>query len=117
MKRCILVLACVFVLLQATAARADTPNMRQSINYFMNYFNEAVVQAIHLKEYEEKEQLRKNEQHSKCAGGGGGQGGVGGNAARRRDQNKCLYYPPAGVAKGGGRGGTTERRRFVCLPV
>ena len=59
MKRCILVLACVFVLLQATAARADTPNMRQSINYFMNYFNEAVVQAIHLKEYEEKEQLRK----------------------------------------------------------
>lgn len=59
MKRCILALACVLVLVQAPAAWADTPNIRQSINYFMNYFNEAVVQAIHLKEYEEKEQLHK----------------------------------------------------------
>ncbi|WP_300159054.1 hypothetical protein [Solidesulfovibrio sp.] len=31
--------------------------MRQSINYFMNYFNEAVVQAIRIKEYEDNEGL------------------------------------------------------------
>lgn len=41
-------LLCLFL---ANGARADTPNMRQCINYFMNYFNESVVQAIHVKEY------------------------------------------------------------------
>lgn len=55
MKRCLLALACVLFLASATGARADTPNMRQSINYFMNYFNEAVVQAIRIRELEEKE--------------------------------------------------------------
>lgn len=55
MKRCILALACVLFFAPATGARADTPNMRQSINYFMNYFNEAVVQAIHINELKEKE--------------------------------------------------------------
>lgn len=59
MKRCIQALVCVLLLAHAATGRADTPNIRQSINYFMNYFNEAVVQAIHLKEYEEKEQLRQ----------------------------------------------------------
>ncbi|EFL49136.1 conserved hypothetical protein [Solidesulfovibrio fructosivorans JJ]] len=59
MKRCILALACFLMLAHATAAWADTPNIRQSINYFMNYFNEAVVQAIHLKEYEQREKLTR----------------------------------------------------------
>jgi len=57
MKRCIAALSCVLLLATAAPALAETPNMRQSINYFMNYFNEAVVQAIHIKEYENKEEL------------------------------------------------------------
>ncbi len=54
MKSCLAALACVLCLALAGEVRADTPNMRQSINYFMNYFNEAVVQAIHIRELEEK---------------------------------------------------------------
>ena len=57
MKRFLAALACLLCLALAGEASADTPNMRQSINYFMNYFNESVVQAIHIKEYEEKEGL------------------------------------------------------------
>jgi hypothetical protein len=58
MKRFYAVLtACLLCLVLAAPATADTPNMRQSINYFMNYFNEAVVQAIQIKEIEDKEGL------------------------------------------------------------
>uniref|UniRef100_I2PXE2 Uncharacterized protein n=1 Tax=Desulfovibrio sp. U5L TaxID=596152 RepID=I2PXE2_9BACT len=57
MKRCLVALTCVLLLAQAGQSWADTPNMRQSINYFMNYFNEAVVQAIHIREIEEQDQL------------------------------------------------------------
>ena len=57
MKAILAALACFLCLALAAPASADTPNMRQSINYFMNYFNEAVVQAIHIKEYEEQEGL------------------------------------------------------------
>lgn len=57
MKRLLATLACVLFLANAAAVRAETPNIRQSINYFMNYFNEAVVQAIHIKEYETTEKL------------------------------------------------------------
>ena len=57
MKRFLAALACLLCLAVAGAASADTPNMRQSINYFMNYFNEAVVQAIKIKEYEDHEGL------------------------------------------------------------
>jgi len=64
MKRYIAVLACVLVFFSTAVARADTPNMRQSLNYFMNYFNEAVVQAIHIKEYQEKEKLDKKRPYS-----------------------------------------------------
>ena len=46
MKRCIAALVCLVLLATAVPALADAPNMRQSMNYFMNYFNEAVVQAI-----------------------------------------------------------------------
>lgn len=59
MKRCLLALACVLFLAPVNGAWADSPNMRQSINYFMNYFNEAVVQAIHVKEYEDREKIRQ----------------------------------------------------------
>ena len=55
MKRYLAALACLLCLALAGTASADTPNMRQSINYFMNYFNEAVVQAIKIKEYEDQE--------------------------------------------------------------
>ena len=48
-------LICLICLTGAAPASADAPNMRQSINYFMNYFNEAVVQAIKIKEYEDRE--------------------------------------------------------------
>lgn len=57
MKRLLAPLACLICLALAVPAMAETLNMRQSINYFMNYFNEAVVQAIQIKEYEEKEGL------------------------------------------------------------
>ena len=57
MKRFFAPLACLLCLALAAPATAETPNMRQSINYFMNYFNEAVVQAIQIKEYEDKEGL------------------------------------------------------------
>ncbi|MHC1791245.1 hypothetical protein [Solidesulfovibrio sp.] len=57
MKRFLAALACLLCLALAGEASADTPNMRQSINYFMNYFNESVVQAIHIKEYEDTEGL------------------------------------------------------------
>ncbi len=57
MKRFLAPLACLVCLALAAPAAAETPNMRQSINYFMNYFNEAVVQAIQIKEYEDKEGL------------------------------------------------------------
>ena len=55
MKRFLAALVCLLCLALAVPASADTPNMRQSINYFMNYFNEAVVQAIKIKEYEDQE--------------------------------------------------------------
>lgn len=55
MKRSLAALACLLCLALAGTASADTPNMRQSINYFMNYFNEAVVQAIKIKEIEDQE--------------------------------------------------------------
>jgi len=54
MKRLLASLACLLCLALAGTASADTPNIRQSINYFMNYFNEAVVQAIKIKEYEDE---------------------------------------------------------------
>ena len=57
MKRFLAPLACLVCLALAAPAAAETPNMRQSINYFMNYFNEAVVQAIQIKEHEDKEGL------------------------------------------------------------
>ena len=57
MKRFFAPLACLVCLALAAPAAAETPNMRQSINYFMNYFNEAVIQAIQIKEYEDKEGL------------------------------------------------------------
>lgn len=64
MKRCLAALACVLLLAQASPSRADTPNMRQSINYFMNYFNEAVIQAIHIREIGETEQLDQKRPYS-----------------------------------------------------
>ena len=57
MKRFFAPLACLVCLALAAPAAAETPNMRQSINYFMNYFNEAVIQAIQIKEHEDKEGL------------------------------------------------------------
>ncbi len=57
MKRFLTAAACVLMLASAAPSFAETPNMRQSINYFMNYFNEAVVQAIRIKEYEDNEGL------------------------------------------------------------
>ena len=57
MKPFLTALACFLCLALAVPSAAETPNMRQSINYFMNYFNEAVVQAIHIKEYEDQEGL------------------------------------------------------------
>jgi hypothetical protein len=45
MKRCVCVLACLLLLASGTTALADAPNPRQSITYFMNFFNESVVQA------------------------------------------------------------------------
>ncbi len=57
MKRFLTAAACVLMLASAAPSLAETPNMRQSINYFMNYFNEAVVQAIRIKEYEDNENL------------------------------------------------------------
>lgn len=57
MKRFLSALCCVVMLASAVPAWADTPNMRQSLNYFMNYFNEAVVQAIRIKEHENSEKL------------------------------------------------------------
>ncbi len=59
MKRCIAALVCLVLLATAVPALADAPNMRQSMNYFMNYFNEAVVQAIQIKEYENKEGIEQ----------------------------------------------------------
>ncbi|MYL82699.1 hypothetical protein GTA51_06060 [Desulfovibrio aerotolerans] len=52
---CSVCLAGLICLTGAVPASAEAPNMRQSINYFMNYFNEAVVQAIKIKEYEEQQ--------------------------------------------------------------
>ena len=57
MKPFLAALACILCLALAVPSAAETPNMRQSINYFMNYFNEAVVQAIHIKEHEDQEGL------------------------------------------------------------
>ena len=57
MKRVLSLLSFVLCLALANAALADSPNMRQSINYFMNYFNESVVQAIHIKEAQEKQKI------------------------------------------------------------
>ena len=57
MKPFLAALACFLCLALAVPSAAETPNMRQSINYFMNYFNEAVVQAIHIKEHEDQEGL------------------------------------------------------------
>ena len=58
MKRFLAALVCLVCLVCFTGtapASADAPQMRQSINYFMNYFNEAVVQAIKIKEYTDQE--------------------------------------------------------------
>jgi hypothetical protein len=64
MKRLLLALCCLLCLAFAANVRAETPNMRQSINYFMNYFNEAVVQGIHIKEYQEKEKIDQKRPYS-----------------------------------------------------
>ncbi len=59
MKRLFLALACVLFWASAAVAQTDAPNIRQSINYFMNYFNESVIQAIHVKEHLQQEKLEK----------------------------------------------------------
>jgi hypothetical protein len=64
MKRLLSALCCLLCLAFAANVRAETPNMRQSINYFMNYFNEAVVQGIHIKEYQEKEKIDQKRPYS-----------------------------------------------------
>ena len=64
MKRFLTAAVCALVLATAVPCAAETPNMRQSLNYFMNYFNEAVVQAIRIKEYEDKEKLIQKRPYS-----------------------------------------------------
>jgi len=57
MKRFLPMLSFALCLVLANVAWADSPNMRQSLNYFMNYFNESVVQVIRIQEYQGKEKL------------------------------------------------------------
>jgi hypothetical protein len=55
MKRCVCALICALLLGFGTTARADAPNPNQSVTYFMNYFNESVVQAAALTDILERE--------------------------------------------------------------
>lgn len=60
MKRCVCVLVCLLALSWGSAAWADGPNLRQSVTYFMNFFNESVVQAAKVTEILEKEKKQPN---------------------------------------------------------
>ena len=55
MRKSILVLALLILLPATAAAQEQTVSVRQSVNYFINYFNESVVQLIKIQDY-----LKKN---------------------------------------------------------
>jgi hypothetical protein len=59
MKRCVCGLLCALVLLSGSNALADAPNPRQSVTYFMAFFNECVVQAANIAEQMEKAKKEK----------------------------------------------------------
>jgi hypothetical protein len=59
MKRILTIFLTLSCLALATGVWADTPNIRQCINYFMNYYNETSVQAIRVGDYQEKEKINQ----------------------------------------------------------
>lgn len=60
MKRCVCVLVCALVLAMSSVARADGPNLRQSVTYFVNFINESLVQAATLTDLLQKEKKAPN---------------------------------------------------------
>jgi len=54
MKRLIPLLLVLFLAPYAAFGQ-DVPNVKESVNYFTNYFNESVVQAIEIQQYLKKE--------------------------------------------------------------
>lgn len=62
MKKLIPLIALIFFLSPLAAhSQEDAPNLKESINYFTNYFNESVVQAIEIQQYAQKEKLPRDE--------------------------------------------------------
>jgi hypothetical protein len=59
MKRILTALLTLSCLALATGAWAQSPNIRQSINYFITYYNEASVQGMRGSEYLEKENINQ----------------------------------------------------------
>lgn len=60
MKRCVCVLVCTLMLAWASVARADGPNLRQSVTYFMNFINECIVQDVNITNILEKEKKQSD---------------------------------------------------------
>lgn len=60
MKRLVLVLACLLPWATWASAQEEGPNLRQSINYFMTFFNESSTQASTIKELQNKEKQDPN---------------------------------------------------------
>ncbi len=55
MKRFLPFVLVLFLAPQAAFGQQDVPNIKESVNYFTNYFNESVVQAIEIQQYLQKE--------------------------------------------------------------
>lgn len=61
MKRFIPLVLVLFLVPHAAFGQQDVPNIKECVNYFTNYFNESVVQAIEIQQYLKKETLNQTD--------------------------------------------------------
>lgn len=61
MKKCCLLVALLFVFPSFCLAQEEAPSIKESVNYFTNFFNESVVQAIEIQQYLQKEKPGRDE--------------------------------------------------------